>query len=223
MYEATVTLKYTSKWDHKGGIYDDEIPPEENITFEVPAQDLNSIQLFNLFGKFMLSMGHNHQGIDKGALSLVFNDMRSNEEMRNAAEEYGLKMVEDLSIDEKWNEQNKAEPNHWEHRYWELRNSTGRQITDLKAKLSRALNLDNPNYTESEIEAMCDAAEKQELKKKLEKASVVCFDCGNKYGTYHDGVSSVWEGKCNVCGEIKNITESRDFNCLMKGIKELSK
>lgn len=26
MYEATVTLKYTSKWDHKGGIYDDEIP-----------------------------------------------------------------------------------------------------------------------------------------------------------------------------------------------------
>jgi hypothetical protein len=138
MYEATVTLKYTSKWDHKGGIYDDEIPPEENITFEVPAQDLNSIQLFNLFGKFMLSMGHNHQGIDKGALSLVFNDMRSNEDMKKTADEYDLVMIEDYN-----KEMYKLEA----------------EIRDLKAKLSRALNPDNPQYTDEEMDALCSQNE----------------------------------------------------------------
>ena len=220
-FTAKIKIQYTSKWDSKGGIYDNEELPAENVIFEVPAEDLNTIQLFKLFRNFMLAIGHNQRGIDKGAMSLVFNEMRDIEDMRKVAEEYDLKLQEDLSVDEKWNEQNKVEPNHWEHRYWELRSSTGRQITDLKAKLSRALNPDNPNYTESEIEAMCDAAEKEELRKKLEKASVVCFDCGKKYGEYHDGVSSVWKGKCNVCGETKSITESRDFNYLMKGIREL--
>ena len=200
MYEATVTLKYTSKWDHKGGIYDDEIPPEENITFEVPAQDLNSIQLFNLFGKFMLSMGHNHQGIDKGALSLVFNDMRSNEDMKKTADEYDLVMIEDYN-----KEMYKLEA----------------EIRELKAKLSRALNPDNPQYTDEEMDAMC--AQNEVTAQTLKNAQVICFDCGKKYGEYHNGVSSVWEGKCNICGETKGLTEVRDFKYLMKGIKELSK
>ena len=200
MYEATVTLKYTSKWDHKGGIYDDEIPPEENITFEVPAQDLNSIQLFNLFGKFMLSMGHNHQGIDKGALSLVFNDMRSNEDMKKTADEYDLVMIEDYN-----KEMYKLEA----------------EIRELKAKLSRALNPDNPQYTDEEMDAMC--AQNEVTAQTLKNAQVICCDCGKKYGEYHNGVSSVWEGKCNICGETKGLTEVRDFKYLMKGIKELSK
>lgn len=221
-YEATITLNYQSKWDHKGGIYDDEMLPEENIKFEVPAQDLNSVQLFKLFHNFMLAIGHNQRGIDKGAMSLVFNDMRDIEDMRKVAEEYDLKLQEDLSVDEKWNQQNKVEPNHWEQRYWELRSSTGQQISDLKAKLSRALNPDAKEYTDDEMDAMCSAAEKKELKRKLENAKVVCFDCGKKYGEYHNGVSSVWEGKCNVCGETKSVTESRDFKWLNKGIRELS-
>ena len=200
MYEATVTLKYTSKWDHKGGIYDDEIPPEENITFEVPAQDLNSIQLFNLFGKFMLSMGHNHQGIDKGALSLVFNDMRSNEDMKKTADEYDLVMIEDHN-----------------KKVYKLE----AEIRDLKAKLSGTLNPDNPQYTDEEMDAMC--AQNEVTAQTLKNAQVICFDCGKKYGEYHNGVSSVWEGKCNICGETKGLTEVRDFKYLMKGIKELSK
>ena len=199
MYEATVTLKYTSKWDHKGGIYDDEIPPEENITFEVPAQDLNSIQLFNLFGKFMLSMGHNHQGIDKGALSLVFNDMRSNEDMKKTADEYDLVMIEDHN-----------------KKVYKLE----AEIRDLKAKLSGTLNPDNPQYTDEEMDAMC--AQNEVTAQTLKNAQVICFDCGKKYGEYHNGVSSVWEGKCNICGETKGLTEVRDFKYLMRGIKELS-
>lgn len=218
-FTAKIKIQYTSKWDSKGGIYDNEELPAENVIFEVPAEDLNTIQLFKLFHNFMLAIGHNQRGIDKGAMSLVFNEMRDIEDMRKVAEEYDLKLQEDLSVDEKWNEQNKVEPNHWEHRYWELRSSTGRQITDLKAKLSRALNPDNPNYTESEMDALC--MDNDVTVDTLKNADVVCFDCGKKYGEYHNGVSSIWVGKCGVCGETKRITESRDFKYLMKGIREL--
>ena len=45
-YDAKVTLKFDSTWSYTGGIYDAEILPEEHITFEVPAGDLNTTQLF---------------------------------------------------------------------------------------------------------------------------------------------------------------------------------
>jgi len=96
-YNAKVTLKYDSVWDHKGGIYDDEILPEEHFTFEVPAEDLNTIQLFQLFGKFCFAMGHNQAGIAKGAAYVAFNDMRTTEEMRKTAEEYDLVLEEDFT------------------------------------------------------------------------------------------------------------------------------
>jgi rubrerythrin len=125
--------------------------------------------------------------------------------MCKIAEEYDLKLVEDYR-----DELCKLEA----------------EVRDLKAKLSRALNPDAEQYTDEEMNAMSAEAQqenKKELLKKLETADVVCFDCGSKYGEYHDRVSSVWEGKCNVCGEVKNITESRDFKYLTKGIKELTK
>ena len=43
----------------------------------------------------------------------------------------------------------------------------------------------------------------QELLKKLENAYTSCFDCGAEYGVYSVGCSSVWNGKCDVCGETK--------------------
>jgi predicted nuclease with TOPRIM domain len=141
----------------------------------------------------------------KGACSVAFNDMRSQEDMRKVAEEYDLKLSEDYR-----DEVCKLEA----------------EVRDLKAKLSRLEQPDAENYLDEEMDAMNAEAQqenKKELLKKLETADVVCFDCGSKYGEYHDRVSSVWEGKCNVCGEVKNITESRDFKYLAKGIKELTK
>jgi len=131
----------------------------------------------------------------------TFNDMRNEEDMKRVADEFDLKMAEDYAK--------------------ELRKMQD-EIYDLKAKLSRLEQPDNPQYTDEEMDALCSSAEKAELRKKLVDADVVCFDCGKKYGEYHDGVSSVYEGKCNVCGEIKSITETRDFKWLQKGIKELS-
>jgi len=59
------------------------------------------------------------------------------------------------------------------------------------------------------------------LLNKLLTADVVCRDCGDKYGKYSVGCSSVWPGTCGVCGEDKPVTEVRDWGYLTKGIKEL--
>jgi hypothetical protein len=60
------------------------------------------------------------------------------------------------------------------------------------------------------------------LIKKLKNAHNTCFDCGHKYGVYSVGCSSVYEGKCDVCGETKPITETRDFAYFITGIRKLT-
>jgi hypothetical protein len=63
--------------------------------------------------------------------------------------------------------------------------------------------------------------EKKALLKKLENAYNTCFDCGEKYGVYSVGCSSIYESKCDVCGETKRITETRDFAYFITGIRKL--
>lgn len=140
MYSAKITLKFDSTWDRTGGIYDEEMIPEEHIIFETPVDDLNTIQLFQFFAKFAAAMGHNEVGIAKGAAYVAFNEMRSTEDMRKTAEEYDLKLVEDFV--EKIRE--------YDEEVYQLTST----IKDLKAKLSRAQNPDNPNYTDEEMDAM---------------------------------------------------------------------
>lgn len=59
------------------------------------------------------------------------------------------------------------------------------------------------------------------LIKKLENAYNTCFDCGKQYGVYSVGCSSVYEATCDVCGETKPITETRDFGYFITGIRKL--
>ena len=68
---------------------------------------------------------------------------------------------------------------------------------------------------------MTTIREKRALLKKLETAYNTCFDCGQKYGVYSVGCSSVYEAKCDVCGETKPITETRDFAYFITGIRKL--
>jgi hypothetical protein len=144
MYSAKVTLKYDSVWDHKGGIYDNEILPEEHYTFEVPAEDLNTIQLFQLFEKFCYAMGHNTDGIAKGAAYVAFNEMRTVEAMRKTAEEYDLFLAEDY---------HKKLVEYDAQQDRDIKELEA-QVRDLKAKLSRFKQPDNPQYTEEEMDAM---------------------------------------------------------------------
>jgi hypothetical protein len=200
MYSAKITLKYDSTWEQTRGIYDEEMIPEEHITFETPVEDMNTIQLFQFFAKFAGAMGHNEAGIAKGAAFVSFNEMRTTEEMRKTAEEYDLKLVEDYN-----------------DKLWEIEKLEA-EIRDLKAKLSRCQNPDNPNYTDEEMDALC--AENEVTADTLKNADVVCKDCGSKYGHYSVSCSSTWMGKCDVCGETKGVTETRDWGYLNKGIKE---
>ena len=135
-YTAKLKVQFDTEWtpSYSGsGMYDDETLPEEHYTFEIPCEDINIIQLFRFFGTIARSMGHNEIGIMKGACSLAFNDMRDEEEMRKIAYEFDLKLSEDYG-----KEIGKLED----------------EIYDLKAKLSRCQQPDNPQYTDEEIEAM---------------------------------------------------------------------
>ena len=202
-YKARLKVSFDTEWTPTyggSGIYDDEILPEEHYTFEIPTEDINSVQLFRFFGTIARTMGHNEVGIMKGACSLAFNDMRSEEEMRKVADEFDLKMSEDYAKE-----------------FRKLQD----EIYDLKAKLSRCQQPDNPNYTDAEMDALC--SQNEITADILKSAEVVCKDCGSKYGHYSVGCSSTWESKCNVCGETKGVTEVRDYGYLTKGIKELTK
>ena len=135
-YKATLRVNFDTEWTPSygsSGIYDDETLPEEHYTFKIPADDINTIQLFRFFGNVVRTMGHNEISIMKGACSLAFNDMRSEEEMRKIAEEFDMKLAEDYA-----KEFRKLED----------------EIYDLKAKLSRLENPDNPQYTDAEMDAM---------------------------------------------------------------------
>ena len=97
-YKAKLKVSFDTEWTstHYSSGFDDETLPEQHYTFEIPCEDINSIQLFRFFGDIALCMGHNDIGIMKGACSLAFNDMRSQEEMRKVADEFELTLAEDL-------------------------------------------------------------------------------------------------------------------------------
>ena len=129
-YSAKITLNYSSKSD----LYDDDVLPEEKITMEVPAEDLNIHQAFRFYSNFLRAIGHLDISIMRGACALAFNDLCSLEDMKKVAQEYDLLLVEDNDVTE-------AE-------------SLRAEILNLKAQLSRALNPDVPHYTDEETEAM---------------------------------------------------------------------
>ena len=129
-YSAKITLIYSSKSD----LYDDDVLPEEKITMEVPAEDLNIHQAFRFYSNFLRAIGHLDISIMRGACALAFNDMQSEEDMRKVAQEYDLLLIENDDVTE-------AE-------------SLRAEILNLKAQLSRALNPDAPQYTVEEIDAM---------------------------------------------------------------------
>jgi len=100
-YEATVELKFDATWTPTyktgfGSTVEDDFLPEEHYVITAPAADLNARQYFKLFEKFMLCVGMCPQNIRSGAMSLVFNDMVTEEEQRKVCAEYELTMDEDL-------------------------------------------------------------------------------------------------------------------------------
>jgi hypothetical protein len=201
MYNATVKFSYINDTDTNPSKYFPELVDKHTITIEAPAQDLNVHQHFELFKAFLRAMDFNEYSIMDGACRLAFNDSNDEAQMKKLMEEYEL--------------QDKQAYDDDDCRAMEA------EIRDLKAKLSRALNPDAPQYLPEEMDAM--TAENTPSVQTLMDAEVVCKDCGSKYGTYSVGCSSTWLGICNVCGKNAPITEVRDWGYLAKGIGELEK
>lgn len=140
-YTAKVTFKYDSTWEHKiGSSFGEDILPEEHVTYEFPVEDASSYQVFRAFSKFMYMVGHNEEGIARGAASVAFGEDRSTEDMQKTADYFDLILAEVHG-----------------KKVIELENKIYAQkaeIRDLKAKLSRFEQPDNPQYTDEEMDAM---------------------------------------------------------------------
>lgn len=143
-YDGSVKFIYTCKESqpYKGtGSSFPELLPDETITIESPSYDLNIHQYFHLFRKFLGALGFNEQVILAGAFHFTFSDSNTKEFLDKLMDEYEIQDrqyyttedYEDLDREKK-----KLES----------------EIRDLKAKLSRCENPDNPQYTEEEIAAM---------------------------------------------------------------------
>lgn len=101
-YEAEVQFKFDATYTHDysrgfaSQLGDEDFLPEEHLLVTAPAADLNCKQYFKLFEKFMLCVGMCPSSIRSGAMSLVFNDMVTEDEQRKVCKEYELTMDEDL-------------------------------------------------------------------------------------------------------------------------------
>ena len=97
-YKATLKVKFDTEWTstHYSSGFDDMMLPEEHYTFEVPAEDLNTYQLFRFFATVARAMGHDDINIMNGACGLAFSEDRSVENMRKVADEFELTLGEDL-------------------------------------------------------------------------------------------------------------------------------
>jgi len=141
-YKATLKVKFDTEWTstHYSSGFDDMMLPEEHYTFQVPAEDLNVYQLFRFFATVARAMGHDEVNIMKGACGVAFGEDRKEEDMRKVAEEFDLKLAEDYSKELCENEKEILKLKF--------------EVSDLKAKLSRLENPENPQYTEEEMDAM---------------------------------------------------------------------
>ena len=129
-FDATFTPTYgTSSWT------DDDFIPEEHYLITAPAADLNCKQYFRLFEKFLLCVGMDAKSIRSSAMSLVFNDMVSEDEQRKICKEYELTMDEDL--DKKYQE-------------WKIRDAEVQRLMKQNDHM--------PPWGHSDMEALVDSA-----------------------------------------------------------------
>jgi len=97
-YKATLKVKFDTEWtstSYSSG-YDIGMLPEEHYTFQIPAEDLNTLQLFRFFATVARAMGHDDLSIMKGACGVAFGEDRREEDMRQVADEFELTLGEDL-------------------------------------------------------------------------------------------------------------------------------
>jgi hypothetical protein len=132
-YTAKVKIQFDSKFEYLGSSFSNDMLPEEHITMEIPAEDLNVHQYFRFFKNFLLAIGHSEQNISRGACGLAFSEENDEDMMKRVANEYEIILMEDFAqrledeiakakdIDNEWAKINQPELDVWEKRYWQLK------------------------------------------------------------------------------------------------------
>lgn len=133
-YSAKVKFTYINDTPPQYSQTFPELLDEHSITIEAPAQDLNIHQYFSLFKSFLRAIDFSEYSIMDGACGVAFSDSNKEEDMRKLMEEYDLQDKQEYTAD--------------------YARALEDEIRNLKAKLSRLENPDNPNYTDEEMEAM---------------------------------------------------------------------
>ena len=134
-YNANVKLIYTNNTGPSPSQYFPEIVDQQKIVIEAPAQDLNVHQYFSLFKSFLRAIDFNEYNIIDGAARLAFNDCNDEAQMKKLMNEYDLQDKQAYDDDDA--------------------RAMEDEIRDLKAKLSRLQQPDNPQYTDEEMQALC--------------------------------------------------------------------
>jgi len=150
--DGYVKIVYHTAGSEYNSIYKDLVD-NQTVEIQSPVTDLNIHQYFNLFNSFLRAVGFADETIMDGAAQCAFNEMRRVEDMRKVAENNDIVLDEDLGeriVEVLLPVEERALAA--ETRVKEL----SEVVLDLKAQLSRALNPDNPNYTDEEVEAMTE-------------------------------------------------------------------
>jgi len=154
-YEATVQFKFDATFTHTYGSFldADDYIPEEHYLITAPASDLNCKQYFRLFEKFLLCVGMDPASIRSSAMSLVFNDCVREEDQRKVCKEYELTMDEDLHAKyQEWKKLDAAFEHHKENVVSEPK------IKEEWAHPESGIYKHRQQYTEEEMNAMCERA-----------------------------------------------------------------
>ena len=180
-YNATVKFQYVNDTEPSFNKHFPEIVDQMTVTIEAPASDLNVWQYYELFKSFLRSVGFSDYNIAEGACRLAFNDHNREDDMQKIMKEHDLQDKQlytdedyyalQARVDELKDQLDHAEETamHWKDKYF-------KEITSHLLDLDSTMppwghsDMEALQYTEDEINAMCDAAEGKEKEQCVEMA-----------------------------------------------------
>ena len=92
--DSKIELKYSSKWNDmssRSGFEWGESIPEESLSMMLPyPEDLTIHQLMSWYIKFLRHFGFNNKVIHKGLANHLFDEVVTDDELREIGKEYGF-------------------------------------------------------------------------------------------------------------------------------------
>ena len=99
--DSKITLTYSSKWNDmssRSGFLWGESIPEESMSMVLPEpEELTIYQLFRWYLKFLRHFGFNEKTIRRGLANHLFDEVVTDDELREIGKEYGFITESDFS------------------------------------------------------------------------------------------------------------------------------